>query len=89
MGEGRIMQEQLSRVTPGAVTEEQLTPLNSATSRHAESCILRSFGYRAIYSYLQPLLLVLLFIKPKRVIILGLGGGGLIHALRHYDTGIR
>lgn len=41
------------------------------------------------HTYLQAMLLVLLFIKPKRVIILGLGGGGLIHALRHFDTGIK
>gem|GEM_PF-2847820 len=50
MGEGRIMQEQLSRVTHGAVTEdaraeEQLTTFNSVTSRHAEPCILKWFGY--------------------------------------------
>gem|GEM_PF-5059151 len=43
-------EEQLSRVTHGTVTEgawaeAQLTTLNSVTSRHAESCISRSFGY--------------------------------------------
>ena len=35
MGEGRIMQE-------------QLTPLNSVTSRHTESCILKSLGDKRV-----------------------------------------
>ena len=40
------------------------------------------------HTYVQAMLAVLLFLQPKSVIVLGLGGGSLVHALRHYDAAI-
>jgi len=48
MGEGRIMHDYMDiggRAKQDARAEGQLTTLNSVTSRHAESCISRLFGY--------------------------------------------
>ena len=41
------------------------------------------------HTYVQAMLAVLLFLKPKSVIILGLGGGALVHSLRHFDAAIK
>lgn len=41
------------------------------------------------YEYTQAMLLVLLFCQPRRVLILGLGGGSLLTALHHVIPGIR
>lgn len=41
------------------------------------------------HTYIQAMLLVLLFSQPRSAIILGLGGGGLVHALRHFDGAIK
>jgi spermidine synthase len=41
------------------------------------------------HTYVQAMMLSLLFIKPKSAIILGLGGGALVHALRHCDAAIK
>lgn len=54
-----------------------------------QSKLLKSSPHIPQHTYVQAMLLVLLFCQPKRVIVLGLGGGGLIHALRHYDAGIK
>lgn len=40
------------------------------------------------YEYTQAMLLVLLFCQPKRVLILGLGGGSLVTALHRHIPGI-
>lgn len=40
------------------------------------------------YEYTQAMLLVLLFCQPKRVLVLGLGGGSLVTALHHHIPGI-
>ncbi|WP_394129520.1 spermidine synthase [Shewanella maritima] len=41
------------------------------------------------HTYVQAMLAALLFVKPKSVIILGLGGGALVHAFKHYDAAIK
>ena len=41
------------------------------------------------HTYIQAMLMVLMFSQPKSAIILGLGGGALVHALRHYDASIK
>lgn len=53
----------------------------------------QSRGLKAVphllqYDYTQAMLLVLLFCHPKRVLILGLGGGSLVNALYHAVSGI-
>lgn len=41
------------------------------------------------HTYLKAMLLALLYGTPKRVIVLGLGGGLLVHALRNFDPAIK
>ncbi|NKF49261.1 methyltransferase [Shewanella sp. WXL01] len=41
------------------------------------------------HTYIQAMLAALLFNTPKSAIILGLGGGALVHALKHYDSAIK
>jgi len=41
------------------------------------------------HSYVQAMLQVLLFSEPRSAIVLGLGGGALVHALRRFDAAIK
>ncbi len=41
------------------------------------------------YEYTQAMLLVLLFCQPRRVLVLGMGGGSLVTALHHHIPGIQ
>lgn len=40
------------------------------------------------HEYAQAMLLVLLFCQPKRILMLGLGGGGIVTALHHHLPGV-
>ncbi|QYK02091.1 spermidine synthase [Shewanella psychrotolerans] len=73
---------------PVIVLEDRDMRLLSFGDTDEQSKLLKSAPHIPQHTYLQAMLLVLLFIKPKRVIVLGLGGGGLIHALRNYDRAI-
>lgn len=73
---------------PLLVMEDREVRLLSFGDNDEQSKLSKSALHLPMHTYLQAMLLVLLFIKPKRVIILGLGGGGLIQALRHFDRGI-
>ncbi|MCH1929696.1 methyltransferase domain-containing protein [Shewanella sp. A25] len=54
-----------------------------------QSKILKTSPHLPQHTYVQAMLLVLLFCKPKSAIVLGLGGGALIHALRNFDAAIK
>ncbi|MFS1440012.1 spermidine synthase [Shewanella sp. 10N.286.48.A6] len=54
-----------------------------------QSKILKAAPHIPQHTYVQAMLAVLLFTKPKSAIIFGLGGGGLVHALRRFDAGIK
>ena len=49
-----------------------------------QSCCLKAAPHVLQYEYTQAMLLSLLFCQPKRVLVLGLGGGSLVNALFHY-----
>ncbi len=53
-----------------------------------QSCCLKAAPHILQYEYTQAMMLVLLFCQPKRVLILGLGGGSLLTALHHHIPGI-
>ncbi len=74
---------------PIAVLENKQTRLLAFGESDEQSKLMKSTPHIPQHTYLQAMLLVLLFNQPKRVIVLGLGGGGLIHALRHYDKAIK
>jgi len=54
-----------------------------------QSCINMDAPHTLMHQYTQGMILALLFQpKPKRVTLLGLGAGCLVHALHGYDAGI-
>jgi spermidine synthase len=53
-----------------------------------QSRCLKAAPYVLQYEYTQAMLLVLLFCQPRRVLILGLGGGSLVTALHRHIPGI-
>ncbi|GGZ18106.1 spermidine synthase [Shewanella chilikensis] len=54
-----------------------------------QSKLLKKAPHVPQHTYVQAMLLALLYLKPKSAIILGLGGGALVHALRHFDAAIK
>lgn len=60
----------------------------SFAAHDEQSRCLKSAPHILQYDYTQAMLLVLLFCQPKRVLLLGLGGGSLATALYHAVTGI-
>ena len=57
-------------------------------SHDEQSRCLKAAPHILQYDYTQAMLLVLLFCHPKRVLLLGLGGGTLVNALYHAVSGI-
>ncbi|NRD75414.1 spermidine synthase [Shewanella sp. VB17] len=89
MSEFKTLYQSEDAYGPLLVLEDKHMRVLSFGDNDEQSKLLKAEPHLPQHTYLQAMLLVLLFIKPKRVIMLGLGGGGLIHALRHYDTGIK
>lgn len=54
-----------------------------------QSKLLKATPHIPKHTYLRAMLLALLFGQPRSVMVLGLGGGVLIHALRQFDAAIR
>ena len=53
-------------------------------SRLEQSSVLTGKPWYLIHEYTQIMLLGLLFVDARRITLLGLGGGGLVHCLSHY-----
>lgn len=49
-----------------------------------QSSLLMSRPHSLVHEYTQIMLLGLLFVKPRHITVLGLGGGGLGHCLQYY-----
>lgn len=54
-----------------------------------QSCVIMSRPWYLIHEYTRIMLLGLVFIEPRHVLVLGLGGGGLAHCLQHFYPAIR
>ncbi len=54
-----------------------------------QSSLLMSRPHYPVHEYTQIMLLGLLFVKPRHITLLGLGGGGLGHCLQHYYPEVR
>ncbi|WP_076416685.1 spermidine synthase [Shewanella sp. UCD-KL12] len=89
MQDEQILHESHDEYGPLIVLDDKHMRVLSFGDNDEQSKLLKAEPHIPQHTYIQAMLLVLLFIKPKRVIILGLGGGGLIHALRNFDTGIK
>jgi spermidine synthase len=73
---------------PIMVTDDGLCRILAFAPNDEQSRCLKAAPYILQYEYTQSMLLVLLFCQPKRVLILGLGGGSLLTALHHIVPGI-
>lgn len=60
----------------------------SFAAHDEQSRCLKAAPHILQYDYTQAMLLVLLFCRPKRVLLLGLGGGSLASALYHAVAGV-
>ncbi|QFU21411.1 fused MFS/spermidine synthase [Shewanella eurypsychrophilus] len=89
MQDEQILHQSEDEFGPLIVLDDKHMRVLSFGDNDEQSKLLKSEPHLPQHLYLQAMLLVLLFIKPKRVIILGLGGGGLIHALRNFDRGLK
>ncbi|GIU49826.1 spermidine synthase [Shewanella sp. KT0246] len=76
-------------IGPIFVLEDNEFRILSFGDNDEQSKILKAQPHVPQHTYIQAMLAVLLFSKPKSAIILGLGGGGLVHALRRYDAAIK
>lgn len=70
---------------PVYVTDDGDCHILGFAPQDEQSRCLKSAPYILQHDYAQAMLLVLLFCQPKRVLVLGLGGGGLVTALHRYD----
>ena len=66
------------------VTQRGNKRLLSFGSRFEQSSVLMGKPWYLIHEYTQIMLLGLLFVDARRITLLGLGGGGLVHCLSHY-----
>ena len=73
---------------PITVTDDGTCRTLAFADHDAQSCCLKTAPQLLQYDYTQAMLLVLLFCQPKRVWLLGLGGGSLATALHHFIPGI-
>lgn len=76
------------RYGPLYVTDDGECRILSFAPQDEQSRCLKAAPHVLQLDYTQAMLLVLLFCQPKRVLILGLGGGSLVSALHHYDRSL-
>ncbi|BDM63308.1 spermidine synthase [Shewanella sp. NFH-SH190041] len=75
-GEIRVLDDGQYRILSFGENDEQSKQLKSAPGVPQ-------------HSYVQAMLLSLMFCQPKSAIVLGLGGGALLHSLKQYDAAIK
>ena len=85
---GTLMGKELYRTEDShgsiVVTQRGNKRLLSFGSKLEQSSVLMDKPYYLIHEYSQIMLLGLLFVDAKRIILLGLGGGGLTHCMKHF-----
>ncbi|WP_299492473.1 fused MFS/spermidine synthase [uncultured Shewanella sp.] len=89
MTDFKVIYESSDEYGPLMVLDNKETRILAFAENDEQSKLLKLTPHIPQHTYVQAMLLVLLFCQPKRVMILGLGGGGLIHALKHFDAGIK
>jgi spermidine synthase len=85
---GTLMGKELYRTEDDdgsiVVTQRGNKRLLSFGSRLEQSSVLMGKPFYLVHEYTQIMLLGLLFADVRRITLLGLGGGGLVHCLSHY-----
>ncbi|GIU21651.1 spermidine synthase [Shewanella schlegeliana] len=89
MSEYQVLHQTQDEYGPLIVLEDKEARILAFGENDEQSKLLKAAPHIPQHTYVQAMLLVLLYSQPKSAIVLGLGGGGLIHALRHFDAGIK
>lgn len=89
MADATLLHETQDALGPIRVLDYGDTRVLSFGDNDEQSKILKTAPHIPQHTYVQGMLLVLLFCQPKSAIVLGLGGGALIHALRRFDAAIK
>jgi spermidine synthase len=90
-GHGTLIGKELYRAEDSVgsivVTQRGNKRLLSFGSGLEQSSVLMTMPHYLIHQYTQIMLLGLLFVEARRMTLLGLGGGALVHCLSHYFPG--
>lgn len=89
MSEHQVLHQTEDQYGPLIVLDDKESRILAFAEHDEQSKLLKAAPHIPQHTYVQAMLLVLLYSQPKSAIVLGLGGGGLIHALRHFDAGIK
>ncbi|MCE9685686.1 methyltransferase [Shewanella sp. AS16] len=89
MSEMKLLHETQDALGPIRVFDDGTARVLSFGDNDEQSKLLKAAPHIPQHTYVQAMLLILLFCRPKSAIVLGLGGGALIHALRRFDAGIK
>jgi len=89
MSEPQLLHHSEDQYGPLIVLDDKECRILAFADNDEQSKLLKTAPHIPQHTYVQAMLLVLLYSQPKSAIVLGLGGGGLIHALRHFDAGIK
>ncbi|MGL5359130.1 MAG: spermidine synthase [Shewanella sp.] len=89
MADAIVLHETQDALGPIRVLDYDDARILSFGENDEQSKILKAAPHIPQHTYVQAMLLVLLFCRPRSAIVLGLGGGALIHALRHFDGAIK
>ena len=89
MADSTLLHETQDALGPIRVIDYDDSRILSFGDNDEQSKILKAAPHIPQHTYVQAMLLVLLFCKPKSAIVLGLGGGSIIHSLRNFDAAIK
>ncbi|PKG56516.1 spermidine synthase [Shewanella sp. GutDb-MelDb] len=89
MSDYQVLHQTEDEYGPLIVLDDKESRILAFGENDEQSKLLKAAPHIPQHTYVQAMLLVLLYSQPKSAIVLGLGGGGLIHALRHFDAGIK
>ena len=89
MSEHQVLHQTEDQYGPLIVLDDKASRILAFAENDEQSKLLKAAPHIPQHTYVQTMLLVLLYSQPKSAIVLGLGGGGLIHALRHFDAAIK
>lgn len=84
MSQGREIFRQYDDYGPLLVFDDGNKRYLSFSEQDEQSCQLKSAPFQLQHDYSQAMLLVLLFVRPENMLLLGLGGGTLVTTLHQY-----
>ncbi len=88
MTDSRLLYQGADEFGPITVSEEDGYCTLSFALGDEQSRCLKTAPHILQYEYTQAMLLALLFCQPKRILVLGLGGGSLVTSLLHHLPGV-